>query len=91
MIDLLHAVADGGDLIHYWDIAGRAEDALVRMKSRLPYATEGQAVEVAVEVAGRFAAQIRPTGYDVRSVRTRAQSAGEGGCGWHAFVEIVVS
>ncbi len=87
MIDLLHAVADGGDLIHYWKIAARREGVLLRMKSRCRYVTEHEAVEVTEQII----AQVRPSGYAVRTLRARAQAAGAGECGWHAYVEILVS
>lgn len=86
MVDLFHAIAACGDLIHYWDVVRRADGVLVRAKSRLQYATE----HAAADVAQMIAARVQPPGYEVLELSAGARTDGEPGVGWHAFVEVLI-
>jgi hypothetical protein len=87
MIDVFHAVSECGDLVGYWDVAGRHDGVLLRARSRLRYSSEHAAEEAAHVLSER----LRPHGYEVRDLSAGAAAAGNGDSGWHAFVEIVVS
>jgi len=87
MIDLFHVVSECGDVVGYWDVAGRPDGVLVRARSRLRYSSEPDAEEVAREISKR----LHPHGHQVREVSAGAVDAGNGEPAWHAFVEILVS
>lgn len=88
MIDVFHAIAECGDLIHYWDVAKRAEGGLLlRASSAERYATE----EAAVQAAREIAARMQPAGYDVQTVSAVAKGNGSPEAGWQAFVEVVLA
>ena len=88
MIDVFHAIAACDGLIHYWDVAKRAEGGvLVRLSSASRQATE----QAAVAVAHMIAERVQPDGYDVRTVSAVARTDGDTDGGWHGFVEVVIA
>jgi len=87
MIDLFHVVSECGDVVGYWDVAGRPDGILLRARSRLPYSSQPDAEEAAREISKR----LHPHGYQVREVSAGAVASGNGESAWHGFVEILVS
>jgi len=88
MVDVFHAIASCTGLVHYWDVAKRAEGGvLVRATSERRYATEAAAVEAARAIAERLE---RPT-YEVQTVSAAARADGSADAGWHAFVEMLIA
>jgi hypothetical protein len=87
MIDLFQSLSECGDLVAYWDVAGRHDGVLLRARSRLQYSSQHAAEEAARMISDK----LHPNGYDVREVSAGAATAGNGDSAWHAFVEILVS
>jgi hypothetical protein len=87
MIDVFHAIADCGDLIHYWDVAKRGEGGVVlRATSSRRFVSEEAAVEAGREIAER----VKPAGYDVVSVSTTGRGNGRPEARWQALVELQI-
>lgn len=87
MIDVFHAIADCGGLIHYWDVAKRGEGGVVlRATSSRRFVSEEEAVEAGREIAER----VKPAGYDVLSVSTTGRGSGRPQAGWQALVELQI-
>lgn len=87
MIDVFHAIAACGDLIHYWDVAKRGEGGVVvRATSGRRFPTE----EAAIEAAHEIAARVHPAGYDVQSVSAMSRGNGRPESGWQALVELQI-
>ena len=87
MIAVFHAIADCGDLIHYWDVAKRGEGGvLVRVTSGRRFPSEQAAVDAAREIAER----VQPPGYEVQSVSTVGRRSSDTELDWQAFVELQV-
>lgn len=87
MLELFHAISQLGDHIDYWDLARQpGGGVLLRAKSRVTYASE----HAATEIARGLAARIEALGHDVRDVRTATRAGAESEPGWHAFIEILV-
>jgi hypothetical protein len=87
MIDVFHAIADCGDLVHYWDVAKRGEGGvLVRLTSGRRFPSEQAAVEAAREIAER----IQLAGHEVPSVNAVGRRSSDSEDDWQAFVELLV-
>lgn len=87
MIDVFHAIAACGDLIHYWDVAKRGEGGVVlRATSGRRFPTQDAAVEAAHEIAAR----VQPEGYAVHSLTASGRGNGKAESGWQALVELQI-
>ena len=87
MIDVFHAIADCGDLIHYWDVAKRGDGGvLVRVTSGRRFPSEDAAVDAAREMAER----VQPPGYEVQAVSTVGRRSSHSEADWQAFAELQV-
>jgi hypothetical protein len=87
MIDLLHAVADCGDLIQTWDVSRRPEGVVLRATSRELHSSE----EAAVEAAKKITLRAVPTGYDVEVLSAGGRPVSAPDAGWRAVVEVALS
>jgi len=86
MIDILHAVDACSDLIDYWDVGPRADDVVLRVRSRVRDATDRATAELEQAIVAR----IRSCGHDVRDVTSGARLNGGPDHAWHVFVELVI-
>jgi hypothetical protein len=87
MIDVFHAIADCGDLVHYWDVARRGEGGvLVRLTSGRSFPSEQAAAEAAREIAER----IQLLGHEVQLVKAVGRRSSDSEDDWQAFVELLV-
>jgi hypothetical protein len=88
IIDVFDAISSCGDLIHYWDVAKRADGAvLLRATSARRYTTE----EAAADAAQVIAARIQPPGHQIEAVTAVARTDGNPDAAWQAFVEVVIA
>lgn len=87
MIDILHAVHACSDLIDYWDVGRRADGVVLRARSRIRYAAEQVATELAVTVGER----IEPLGHQVVQVSTAARADGAPSAERHSFLELLIA
>lgn len=88
MVDVFHAIGACDGLVHYWDVAKRAEGGvLVRATSQRRFATEAAAVEAARAIADR----LEHPAYDVQAISAAARTDGSADAGWHAFVEMLIA
>lgn len=87
IIDVFDAISACGDLIHYWDVAKRADGAvLLRVTSAHRYASEAAAADAARLIAER----VQPPGYEIQGVTAVARNDGPDAA-WQAFVEVVIA